>query len=52
MADYSNWDSLVEAARSKCATILEKDVAPVAKEILKKHIQSDIYDVYTPTPNG
>lgn len=52
MADYSNWDSLVEAARSKCATILKNDVAPVAKEILKKHIQSDIYGVYTPKPNG
>ena len=52
MADYNNWDSLVEAARGKCASILKNDVAPIAKEILKKHIQSDIYDVYTPTPNG
>lgn len=52
MPDYDSWESLTAAAQEKCKTILEKDIAPVAKDILKKHIQADIYDVYTPTTNG
>lgn len=54
MADvyFSEWDALVKAAEAKAEKILKKDVAPVAEEILKKHIQSDIYDVYTLKENG
>lgn len=52
MPNYDSWEALTAAAQEKCKTILEKDVSPVAKEILKKHIRSDIYDVYTPIPNG
>lgn len=54
MADtyFSDWDDLVNAVDSKLSIILEKDVAPIAEEILSKHIKSDIYDVYTPKENG
>lgn len=49
---YSDWEALVNAASKKASEILQNDVAPVAENILKKHIKSDIYDVYTPKPNG
>lgn len=54
MADhfFSDWESLVSAVDAKATKILQKDVAPVAEDILKKHIKSDIYDVYTPKTNG
>ena len=54
MADvyYNDWDSLVKTAENSAKKILETDVAPVAKEILAKHIKSDIYDAYTPKENG
>lgn len=54
MADiyFSDWDDLVNAVDSKLSVILEKDVAPIAEEILNKHIKSDIYDAYTPKENG
>ena len=49
---YSDWDALAKAAEKKTKEILLNDVAPVAEEIFKKRIQSDIYDAYTPKPNG
>ena len=49
---YSDWESLVNAVDQKAFKILQTDVAPVAEGILKKHIKSDIYDVYTPKENG
>lgn len=54
MADhfFSDWESLVSAVDAKATKILQKDVAPVAEDILKKHIKSDIYDAYTPKTNG
>lgn len=54
MADtyFSDWDDLVNAVDSKLSVILEKDVAPIAEEILSKHIKSDIYDAYAPKENG
>lgn len=52
MPNYSSWEELCEAAQQKCHEILKRDVAPVAKEIVKKHIQHDIYDAYTPIPHG
>lgn len=54
MADrfFSDWESLVSAVDAKATQILQRDVAPVAEDILKKHIKSDIYDVYTPKENG
>lgn len=49
---FSDWDELTKAVNKKCEVILKKYVAPVAEEIFKKHIQSDIYDVYQPIPNA
>ena len=49
---FSDWESLVKSVNDKASEILEKDVAPIAEEILKEHIKSDIYDVYTPKENG
>lgn len=51
-AYFSDWDSLVEAVESKAEKILRDDVAPVAEALLKQHIKSDIYDVYTPHENA
>lgn len=54
MADrfFSDWESLISAVDAKATQILQRDVAPVAEDILKKHIKSDIYDAYTPKTNG
>lgn len=49
---YSDWDRLVKAADNTVNHILKKYVAPTAETILKKHIQKDIYDAYTPKPRG
>lgn len=49
---FSDWNSLTNAVNTKANQILQTDVAPVAENILKKHIKSDIYDVYTPKENG
>lgn len=54
MADqlFSDWESLISAVDAKASKILKTDVAPIAEDILKEHIKSDIYDVYTPIENG
>lgn len=54
MADvyFSDWNSLVKEVDKKAGKILKNDVAPIAENILKKHIKSDIYDAYTPKENG
>lgn len=52
MPDYGSWDELCDAAQRKCKDILDRNVAPVAKEIVEKHITEDIYDTYTPIPGG
>lgn len=49
---YEDWDSLTSAVQSRCKQILDKQVAPIAKRIVKKHIQTDIYDAYTPKEDG
>lgn len=49
---YSDWDSLVAAVDGRTKIILKKNVAPVAKDILTKHINKDIYGAYTPKTNG
>lgn len=49
---FDDWDGLTSAAQNACTEILRKNVAPVMKAIIKRHIQSDIYDAYTPVPNG
>lgn len=52
MPTYGDWDELCNAAQERLHNILDREVAPVAKEIVKKHIKSDIYDAYTPVPGG
>lgn len=49
---FSDWESLIEAVNNKANKILKERVAPVAEDILKNHIKSDIYDVYSPKENG
>ena len=49
---YDNWDELVAGANKRMASILKTEVAPVAEDILKRHIKTDIYDAYTPKTNG
>lgn len=48
----SSWDELVSAVDTQLKYILTKDIAPTAKKILRRHIEEDIYGVYTPKPNG
>lgn len=48
MPDYDDWDGLADAAQKACEDILTEHVVPVMQEILKRHIQTDIYDAYTP----
>lgn len=43
--DQSFGDDLYSVVRQ----VLIKDVAPTVEDILKKHIQSDIYDAYSPS---
>lgn len=54
MADqfFSDWEELVSAVDAKASKILKQDIAPIAEDILKRHIKSDIYDAYTPKENG
>lgn len=47
-----SWEALTDAVQQRCVTILDKKVAPIAKEIVRKHIETDIYGVYTPKENG
>lgn len=52
MPSYDTWEGLCHAAQTKCSQILQKDAAPVATDIVKKHIKTDVYDAYTPRKNG
>ena len=47
-----NWEILTDVVQQRCATILDKRVAPIAKEIVRKYIETDIYVAYTPKENG
>lgn len=52
MPDFSSWEELCAAIDSCCKDILLNDVASVAKDILKKHIETDIYGAYSPKSGG
>ena len=47
-----SWEALTDVVQQQCATILDKKVAPIAKSIVRKHIETDIYDAYTPKEDG
>lgn len=49
---FSDEASLLAALDAVPADILMNDVNPIAMEILKKHIASDIYNAYTPKSGG
>lgn len=50
--DYGDWDSLVAAVEQELSKVLFYDVAPVAEEILRRHIKTDIYDKDKRKPYG
>lgn len=52
MTDYDSWEDLVSAVEGSIKHILLEDVAPVAEDILRKHIENDIYGAYTPKNGG
>lgn len=52
MPYFGDWASLTAAAQEKCNKILRKDVAKAAKNIVKQHAQTDIYDAYSPKPGA
>ena len=54
MADkyFDNWAALEAATKRASKRILQRDVSPVAEEILRSHIETDIYGVYRPKPNA
>lgn len=52
MAYFADEASLIAALEAVPADILMNDVNPIAMEIFRKHIGSDIYAKYSPTPNG
>jgi len=47
---YTSFSALENGINNDIQTILERDVAPIMEEILREHIQSDIYDVDADTP--
>ena len=52
MVYCSTWEDLIKESKTKTLNILSQDIAPVAKEIVERHIQSDIYNAYTPQPHA
>lgn len=48
MKVYDDWEALTDAIQEQCREILETDVAPIAREIFREHINRDIYGVYQP----
>lgn len=49
---FDSWEKLCTATEKTLSDILKNDVAPIAENILRKHIKEDIYDAYTPKNNG
>lgn len=49
---FDDWEGLTGAVQQRCVSILDEKVAPIAKEIVRRHIQTDIYGAYTPKENG
>lgn len=45
---YTSFNGLKAGIDRDLKVILERDVAPIMEEILREHIESDIYGVYTP----
>lgn len=43
-----SWEGLIGAIEREIPKILQEDVAPYVWEVLKRHIESDIYGAYQP----
>lgn len=50
--EFSDWESLAQAAEDALAGVLISDVAKVAERIMRSHIVSDIYGVDERKPGG
>lgn len=48
MPTFKDMNSLMAYVQKMAMETLQSDVVPVVKEEYKKHIQSDVYDVYDP----
>lgn len=46
--EFSSWEDLVAGVNNALKSVLKKEVQPEVKKIVDKHIQSDIYDTYSP----
>ena len=49
---YDSIDGFYDAVVAALPTVMQEYVAPYVEDILSEHIESDIYDVYTPKENG
>lgn len=47
--EFSNMKDLFKYLDNAKTEVLETDVADMAVEKMKEHVQDDVYDVYTPT---
>lgn len=52
MDEFDDFEGLADAVQKQCQDALQKVAVPLVKDILLTHIQSDIYDAYTPKANG
>lgn len=52
VSEHGDWESLTSAAQEIADTILLNNVLPVAEDIFRRHIQTDIYDKYSPQPGA
>lgn len=52
MDNYDNYTDLVDDIKQEYTRRLVDEIKPIVFDILRKHIQTDIYDVYTPRENG
>lgn len=48
MATVKGWEQLTEALQKKVNATLEDNVFKAVKEVYLEHIESDVYDKYTP----
>ena len=49
---YESIEEFFAAVEAALPAAVEEYVAPYVEDILSAHIESDIYDVYSPKPNG
>lgn len=50
--EYNSVEEFLSAVEAAIPTVAEEYIAPYVEDVLSAHIESDIYGVYTPKPNG